>query len=206
MKRITLPFLAAVVIACQSSKADRTTGADSNPDPRNAPGYIVDSIFPMDQMLRRFRVGLGPAPERLEHGLSGKLELARSIMSAAAVSDTVTLRRLQLTKAEFAWLYFPFSDFARDPYELPPEVSWMQIAAQSDAGLTKLMRLITNTQATVDSIVCSPTPKAQEQNRLWEDCITWWKDQEGRESHYRVFGTIIERGGTMKLVSYANRL
>ncbi|HET8784860.1 MAG TPA: hypothetical protein VFM38_04450, partial [Candidatus Limnocylindrales bacterium] len=44
---------------------------------RAQPGYVVDSILPIEEELRRFRVGLGAAPSHLVGGASSRETLIR---------------------------------------------------------------------------------------------------------------------------------
>jgi hypothetical protein len=41
---------------------------------------------------------------------------------------------------------------------------------------------------------------------MWTGCVVVAKFGEADTSAYRLFGTIMERGGVWKFVSYANRL
>ena len=169
------------------------------------PGYIVDSIFTMDEMLRRFRADLGDAPSSLEEGTESRDALVRALVRALAARDTAALDRLRIDRAEFAWIYFPASPFAAAPYELPPEVLWMQLAAESSKGAARAMRAIDPGAAYVRHS-CGEGPEARGRNLLWDDCIVHWRSPDGTEEHHGLFGTILEHDGRFKFVSYANGL
>ena len=167
------------------------------------PGYLIDSVFPMDEMLRRFRANLGPAPSTLEDAPASRDELVRELVRALAQRDSAALGRLHLSRGEFAWMYFPTSRFASPPYELPPEVLWMQMTAESNKSIARTLRGFPK-DATYLGHACDATPGIEGANRLWTGCLVRWRRRDGGEGAARLFGTILERDGRYKFVSYAN--
>jgi hypothetical protein len=202
MPRLTAGVaLAAALAGCDAGPAV----ADASPADslQLRPGYVIDSIFPMHEMLRRFRADLGDPPVALIQAADSREDLVRQVVSALAARDTATLERLRIDRAEFAWLYFPASPFASRPYELPPEVLWLQIGAESGKGRSRAQRAVGKGAAYVDH-ECRPDPGRSGAVTLWEDCIVRWRNADGTEERYRLFGSILEHGGRFKLVSYAN--
>ncbi len=195
------------VFACQSDSrsASATTDGGKSESYRSNPGYVVDSALSMDEELRRFRIGIESEPASLEHAHKTRGELVTALLKAAAARDSITLRELHVTRAEFAYLYFPFSKFAAPPYELAPGLAWFQLTSESDRGITKLMQHLTNNEPIIEKIVCDSEARIEEKNRLWGNCITYWRDRKCAHSG-RLFGEIIERAGAMKFLSFANDL
>ncbi|HUF27969.1 MAG TPA: hypothetical protein VMM18_13420 [Gemmatimonadaceae bacterium] len=169
------------------------------------PGYVIDSVFPMEEHLRRFRAELGAAPATLEGGAASREALVGALVAALAARDSAALQRLHLDRAEFAWLYFPTSAFAAAPYELPPEFLWYQMTAESNKGIGRALRIVGG-GGTYLGHTCDDPPQVHGENRLWAGCEVRWMSAAGSEESGRLFGTIIERAGRFKFVSYANKL
>ena len=201
-------------LTVSAALAAALAGCDVGPDVADAspvdslklrPGYVVDSIFPMDEMLRRFRSDLGDARASLTHGASSRDALVRELVEALAANETRSLQRLRVDRAEFAWVYFPASPFAAPPYELPPEILWLQIDAESSKGLSRAMRAVGNGSSYMDH-ACAPEPRESGRTRLWDGCTVRWRRADGAEERSQLFGSILEHGGRFKFVSYANPL
>lgn len=198
-----LLLLTLVLAACEVPPRS----ADAEPvDPlKLRPGYVIDSIFPMEEMLRRFRQPLGEPVHLLAGGAESRDGLVRAFVHALAERDDEALERLRIDESEFAWIYFPPSPFAAPPYELPPEVLWLQLEAESGKGLARATRLIGTGSAYLGHR-CASAPEVFGANRLWSDCVVHWRRPDGGEERFRIFGSILEHGGRFEFVSYANQL
>ena len=195
-------------MACNPTAAERKSeaaGLDSA-RPWRQPGDRIDSILPMPEYLRRFREGLRE-PESLQGGARTRVELARRFLAAVAAEDSAALRELLITPAEFAWLIFPLHIYSRPPYELDPALFWLQLGAESNKGLSKtlarygsrnLRYLAMDCRA--DSTQLQPGPA-----RLWSRCLVTFEDDSVKLTQ-RMFGSIVERDGRAKLLSFASGL
>lgn len=193
LKRIVLPTAIFALAAC---------GRDApaaQPSTRSA--APVDSIFPPEEAMHRFRAGLLEV-DSLSGGASSRGELVRRFVRAVEKQDTLELRALLLNRAEFAYLYFPTSRFARPPLRTDPALLWFQMQMNSEKGIVRLLRRHGGTDAGFRGHACETAPVMEGENRLWERCTVRLADG-GMD---RWFGTVIERGGRYKLVSYANGL
>jgi hypothetical protein len=162
---------------------------------------VVDSIFPPEEAMRRFRAGL-PEVDSLTSGASSRDELVRRFVRAVEKQDTAELRTLLLNRAEFAYLYFPTSRFARPPLRTDPALLWFQMRMNSEKGIVRLLRRRGGADAGFRGHACEDQPVVEGENRLWERCTVRLAD--GGEDRW--FGTVIERGGRYKMVGYANGL
>jgi hypothetical protein len=158
----------------------------------------------MAEYLRRFRQGL-TEPARLEGGAITREALARLFLSAVATQDSVALRGLLISPAEFAWLVFPQHIYSEPPYALDPAIFWMQLGAESTKGLHgTLQRFGSHTlgyrdlRCQRDTVQLRPGPAA-----LWSSCRVSYRNGTRVETH-RLFGSIVERDGRFKLLSLAN--
>jgi len=164
---------------------------------------VVDSIFPIEQELRRFRAHLGPEPAGLSGG-SGSLDsLVDGFARAVAESDTAAFAEMLLTRDEFGWLYYPTTRFTSRPYELAPGMVWFQIQNGTSQGLRRLLTRFGGRPLVVTGRTCPAEPRVEGRNRIWEGCTLRLERPEG-PLEAALFGSILERDGVFKFVSYTN--
>jgi hypothetical protein len=136
-------------------------------------------------------------------GPANRDSLVHLFHQALARRDTAVLDRLQITREEFAYLYYPDSKMSHPPYELGPDVMWTQIQSQSDRGLRRLLAKYGERSFRIRGLVCTPP---EHQNRVViHQCGVQLSDAAGAKPE-QLFGSIIERDGRFKFVGYANRL
>ena len=205
-------LLALALVACgeghaaavDSARADSLSLARQDSINRAQPGYIVDSILPMEEQLRRFRAGLGEAPHEFEDGASSKEALVRSFVHALEAADTAALVRLTISRAEFAYLVFPESPLSREPYAQAPDLVWMRHASASATGLGRLLDRLGGKSIGFQSWTCRKAQTAEGPNRLFGGCTMTLVPPGGSEQDLSLFNAIIERHGRYKVFSYAN--
>jgi len=214
---MTLPvrvlLLAFVVTGCgeghaaltaDSARMDSLASARQDSVNRAQPGYIVDSILPMEEQLRRFRADLSLAANALEGGARSRDELVTSFVESLESADTAALIRLTISRAEFAYLVFPDSPFSAPPYAQAPDLVWMRHTAASGTGLKRLLARVGGASLGFRSWSCSALPEKQGINRVWRDCKVRFAKGGGTEQTLQLFASIIERQGRFKILSYAN--
>lgn len=157
----------------------------------------------VDSGLRAFRADL-PAVTALADGEASREALVATFVRAAAARDTATLRRLLVTRAEFAWLYFPESRLARPPYGIDPGFLWLQVGSNTERDLTKATAAL-GPASTYVGHTCVDSVVAEGANRLHEGCLVTVARGSARAT-LSLFGSILEREGRFKFLSYANRL
>lgn len=190
-----------------AARADSIARAKQDSINRAQPGYIVDSILPIEEALRRFRAALpGPAPTALSGGAESRDALVRSFVRALEANDTLSLRRLALTAAEFAWLVYPSSPFVAPPYRQMPGLLWTQISLASGRGQARLLARLAGQPLGYSAYTCDGEPERQGENRVWRACSVRLTQPDGGGRAVRLFGDIVERGGKFKFVSFANDL
>jgi hypothetical protein len=151
--------------------------------------------------LTSFRRSL-PRVEALVHGASSVESTLRTVVAAAMASDTLALARLAVTRAEWAWLYYPESRFVRPPYASPPELQWSLTLAASEKGVGRLLRELGGRRVRIEAVWC-PAHTDQGASRLWRGCVVRYAI-DGALQERRLTGTLLERGGRVKVLSYAN--
>jgi hypothetical protein len=157
------------------------------------------------ELLRRFRVGLTPTARLDDHAASSRRVLIDRFAHALAATDTTSLRAMGLSRAEFAYLYYPFTQYVARPYETAPDVLWELMRARSESGMKRLVARLGGAPITVLGNDCEATPTVEGPNRLLTQCTIRFR-RAGMDSVQtrRLFGSIIERDGRYKFVSFAN--
>ena len=189
--------LAIPLAACERKEAREPTNSSV------AASGPVDSILPIEEALRRFRADL-PSVDRLEGGASSRDALVRAFVRAVERNDTTTVRRLHVTKAEYAYLYFPTSIYMSEPYRQPPELAWLLAAQSSEKGIGRVLRRLGGRHIAFAGYDCTAETR-EGANAFWRSCTVDYLDPEtGTRLARRLFGTIIARDGHFKFLTYAN--
>jgi hypothetical protein len=166
---------------------------------------IVDSIFPVEEEIRRFRAQLSdPVATVFSHGAESRELLVRQFFTALEARDTTTLKSLVLSPTEFIDLYFPSSPYTRPPYQQKPAFVWFLIQQNSRKGTSRALDRFGGRLLRYQGSDCKPE-EPQGNNRFW-GCSVRIESDPGAPGSIRLFGSIMERAGRYKFVSYANDL
>jgi len=166
---------------------------------------VIDSIRPIEEEVRRFKASIGYATAEQLEGAASRDDLVQRLITAIERRDSVEVRQLMITPAEFIDLYFPSSAYTRPPYRQSPSFVWFQIAQNSEKGIGRALQRFGGQPTDYTGYECASEPVTQGENRLWEQCVVRWNPGQVAGT-LRLFGTIIERNGRYKFVSYANGL
>lgn len=187
-----------------SVREDSLSRARQDSINRTLPGYVVDSILPIDEELRRFRAAVGGVPvNELQGGAASRNSLVSGFVAALASNDSAALRSLALTPREFADLVYPESPYTRPPYRQAPGLVWSQIQNAGMSGFNRLLERLGGAQLRYEGARCSEPPKLQGRNAIWAHCTVRVSEARGPARIRKLFGPIIEREGRFKFVSYA---
>jgi len=197
-------ILSAALLLAACAGAERREPARPEDSLAAPKALIIDSILPIEEHLRRFREGL-PEVTGLENGMASDTALVLAFLAAVSAQDSVALSRLVLSRAEFAWLYYPAHIYARPPYELDPLTSWMLQQGNSSKGFSRVLREYGGQQLGYVTHGCKPAATVEPPVREWNQCEVGLKVGD-YETVKRMFGSIVEIGGQYKFVSYANDL
>jgi hypothetical protein len=198
---------AATLTLSDSARADSIARAKQDSINRAQPGYVVDSIFPPEEELRRFRKAIGgDSVVSLSGGSPSKEALAQRFVRAVVASDTNDLRAMVIHIREFADLYYPESPFSHAPYHQPPAFAWAQIQDPSLRSLTRLVRKLGGKPMTFVGVLCDPKVAREGRNTRYTGCLVRVKEANGQILNRRYFGSIVERDGQFKFLSYTNAL
>jgi hypothetical protein len=192
-------FALASLTACERGLPEGKAAHAAVP----AEGLVVDSIFPMSEMIRRLQAAVPRQPASLgEDAPRSRDELVDRFARAVRDSSAADIAALRLDVSEFAFLYFPESRFAQPPLAQPPQTSWLLIEQNGLKGETRLLRRYGGRTLDIRSTECEEEPVVEGSNRLWELC----RLVLASGASVRLFGSIIERDGRYRFVSMANEL
>jgi hypothetical protein len=167
-------------------------------------GTVVDSIFPLDEALRRFRIGI-PEVSMLEGTAPSRDALIDQFVGAIERRDTAAFRQMVLSRAEFAWLYYPTSTFSREPFYQMPQLTWFLNIQDSQKGITRVMERLGGADLRFSGYECPDAARTDGGLAFWDGCLVKFDDR-GVRKRMRLFGSIVELGGRYKFYSYANDL
>jgi len=163
-------------------------------------------VLPVEEEMRRFRNATGgAAATQLAHASASREELIRRFVRDLGTHDSLDLRAAALSAREFIDLVYPTSPNTHPPYRQSPGFVWMQINGQGGSGLTRALQRRGSQGLSYVGHSCEPKPDIQGNNRLWLRCTVRLGSLSGDTTNQRLFGTIIERDGRFKFVSFANQ-
>jgi hypothetical protein len=204
---LSLFAAATAFLACSDTNAAARQGRGPSADSASAvalSGGVIDSILPMEEQIRRFRLGIDSVSS-FSGGSPSRVQLVRAFVSALEARDSAVFASLALTRAEFAWLYFPSHPYARPPYEMPPGLFWLQVASGSERGIARLLTRLGGKPLGYRGLICRDTARAAHGDiAITDSCRVVISAESGGPDTVRMFGSIAERDGRFKFVSYAN--
>ena len=167
------------------------------------PRVIVDSILPIEEEIRRFRLNWPGTPVRLSGGADSRDALVSQWVRAVEAADTAALSAMHLTPQEFITLYYPFTQYTRPPYRQKPQLVWFLLTSESNKGLTRVLRRHGGQTLGFRGYTCPERPEAVGENRVWGGCTVRF-GETGNTQEFRLFGPLIERDGHWKFLGYGS--
>lgn len=189
--------LAAGAAACSDQPVSH---ARATPPPAAGEGGAAVSL---DSALTLFRAGVAPVAE-LQNGASSLEGIVARLVRAVEQMDTMAVRDIVMSRAEFAYLYYPTSVFTRPPMKQEPGLVWFLHTQHSEKGASRLMNRYGAAPLRLSNSCAAP--KLEGENRLWFDCVQRVARADGDTAIVRLFGGVYERNGRFKIFSYGNDL
>lgn len=205
LRRFIILLFANAAFGCNAAGNSDASPPDSSVSVASPSHATADSAISMDTLLRRFQAGL-PRHDTLSGAFSTREALARRYLEAVAISDTNALRAMHITRAEYAYLYFPSSKMMKPPYELPPDVAWLLLTSESNKGIATVMRRFGGQRLDFVSVRCPGKPLRESPNIVWRDCMVRFRGEGGSIQERPLFAAIVERERRFKFFSYATPL
>jgi hypothetical protein len=185
--QLTISFVAFCLAAAACGGDGRAGRAEA--------AMHVDSIVPRDVALARFRSGLVEPPS-FSGGTTSRAALVRRFIGALERRDTATFHELLMTRAEFAYLYYPTTPEGLPPYDLAPGLMWFLLEGNSQRGLAHALEDRGGRPLRFLGVQCQP-PAQQGENTVWAGCVVSRLQAPEDTVVEPLFGQII---------SYANKL
>lgn len=202
MNRTLLGAIVALALLAGCGPTDLEGGSQAGQQTHPPVTTVVDSAFPVDVMLERFRADLPGETTALDGGFETPDALVREMLDLLAAADTAGFERLAINRGEFAWLVYPASPMSRPPYELPPALMWFRAQQENRIGVLRMLRELGEREYPFFALRCPAEPASEGDNRMLGGC-TVLLDEDGNEER-RLFGTLVERDGRWKVLSFAN--
>lgn len=195
----------ARVVACALAVATAGCGpaAAASSDTVTVSSGEGGASVSLDSALTLFRADLPPVAS-LSGGSTSIDALVARFATAVVRADTAALRALVMSRAEFAWLYYPTSTFVSPPTKQEPALAWFLHLQASTKGATRLFNRYGGSDLALVRNSCQP-PRVMGHNRLWDDC-TQTITVRDETAVIRLFGGILERDGQYKIFSFTNDL
>ena len=195
MRRMSwLVWGVTVVSACDTNAEHRTRASSER---------VIDSVLSMDTLLARFRRDL-PKPAGLSGGAANRDTLVLLMVRALQTNDTAAFEQLAVTRAEWAWLYYPTNMEARPPYELPPGLAWLRLQEGNRKAVFRALRELGGRSLEYRGYHCPGEPLLEGENRVWVRCTVTVAREGDQPRPLRLFASMVERQGRFAFLSYAN--
>jgi hypothetical protein len=147
-----------------------------------------------------------PATEaRLDGGAVTRDSLVAAFVHAVEHNDRPALERMVLSRVEFDRVYYPNSAQSRPPYELEPDLMWMQISAHREKGLARLLENAGGRSLGFVGYECT-APVREREIELSRLCQVTRIETAHDTTTEVLFGSIIGYRGVYKFVGYVNGL
>ncbi len=194
--------LALTPITCKSND----TSAEYSPTVvmiDTPPLQSIDSVLPIDESLKRFQSTIVQPVTDFSDGATSKEQLVTKLVQGIHNRDTASLTRLAVSRAEFAYLYYPNHPQSKPPYELSPQLMWFRLTANSEKGLRRALREFGGRELK-PLYSCADSIQIQNGNMVWSRCVIKVPGKDS--SDVSLFSAIVGREGVYKILSYANSL
>jgi hypothetical protein len=165
---------------------------------------VVDSAVPIATLLERLREGV-EEPTGFTGGADSRDALVRNFVRATERGDSAAFRAMALTRAEFAWIYYPLVPESGPPYELDPQLMWFMIETRSSRGVRALLEERGGRSLGFVDYSCEGE-RESEGLTIWAPCLVRRVQASGDTVVENVFGPMVSWKGRFKFVSYANKL
>jgi hypothetical protein len=188
--------------ACGPDSASGDQGTDAPVRTVAAPGDVIDSLLPIEEEIRRFRLATPDSITRLDGGARNREALVKAYAAAIEHADSGALNRLLLTQAEYAWLVYPESELTRPPYRQKPALAWFMMQNATGRGIGRVLNRHGGKPLGYAGFACESEAVVQGANRIWRQCRMRFTEN-GAEVERKLFGGMLERDGTYKFLTYA---
>jgi hypothetical protein len=189
---------------CNDSRGSSISAASQiDFDTMRSPREVFESMRASAEALRRFRIGL-PEPDGLAGGAPTRQALGELFVAALSARDTAALGNLLVTRAEFAYLYYPLSRDALSANGMPPDRRWELLELSSQTSVARALSQFGGRALTLVSLDCPNAPATIGVLAQHDGCTVHLARGDGSTFNGVLFGPIVEHQGHFKFIGYAN--
>jgi hypothetical protein len=183
-----------------------TLGCNPGPERQESgAARVVDSFVPREVALRKFQQNLTPVAQ-LASAYPSRDSLLAAFVRALSASDTAALAGMAVSRAEFAYLYYPTTPQGMPPYDLEPGLMWHLMTQRSERGIRRALAVYGGRPLHLLGHDCGSESSKEGGNIVVGPCTVRLRDQAGQGVSVRLVTQIMERDGRYKVLSYANSL
>lgn len=136
----------------------------------------------------------------LINGQSSTYALASRFLDCLARKDRESIKNLRLTRDEFCNYYWPEAPASRIP-NVTCDFAWNQATLRSDGGLSELLADHSGKRYELVSISFGGMEEWQSY-KIYKDPRLTIKDERGATREVKLFGSVFELDGRVKLFSF----
>jgi hypothetical protein len=195
IKVILVVAIVAGALGCNRGPERQDSGA----------ARVVDSFVPREVALRRFQGNLTSVAQ-LESAFLSRDSLLAAFVRALSARDTAALARMAVSRAEFAYLYYPSTPQGMPPYDLEPGLMWHLMRERSERGIRRALSAYGGQRLQVLGHDCGPGSSKEGRNIVVGPCTVRLRDERGETVSVQLMTQILERDGRYKILNYANSL
>jgi len=203
--RTFFPLFAAGSLALGACGRDHPRAPATHTTSAGARPIRVDRAVQREVSLARFQEKSEPVTQ-LTGGEWSRDALVRAFVHAVEAGDSAALRRMVLSRSEFAYLYYPTSAQGLPPYSLSPDLYWFMIVERSNRGASALLSELGRRPLHFAGYQCEGDSTREGDNTLWGPCLVRSVQGRGDTLSRRLFGPIVVHNGRYKFLSYSNKL
>jgi hypothetical protein len=130
------------------------------------------------------------------------LVLAQAVADALYARDRPRLETLALSEAEFRHHIWPKLPASRPEVGMPTDYVWADTSAKSRAYLLKALDEYGGRRMTVEEVTFDRRPTDYGSFRVYPEAHLRLRDGQGLVTSARLFGSMVESGGSWKVYSY----
>lgn len=211
MTRLSIPSLATLALAGAAILA--STGAASCGRARtNAPEAAAPAAGTSETPVREATLTIDevtPGVGELKGGASSPEALVRSALRAFAAKDTLALRSLLITRDEWRDQLYPefpvYYPAARDTREETKTFLWENHSLSSSNALMRALRKVGGKKMTLVKLEYRDQTQAFKTYTIHQGTTPSVKMPDGSEREITQLGSIVEKNGVYKLLSFRDR-
>jgi hypothetical protein len=146
--------------------------------------------------------GSAERPLPLAHTLQSPLALSREVMAAIARNDRARLDELALSEEEFRTVVWPRLPSSRPEVGLPIDYAWGDLHAKSAGYLSATLASFAGQHFELIDVQFRGETTDYERFRVHRTSVLEVRGESGETTRVRMFGSMIELDGRVKVFSY----